>query len=210
MGFDRRLQTARQGPGESRVSSSPELPSRKPRGSALWGSHHSWGREQPAPRALFHKGAPDRHRRASPAKSPRQVSEHLPSANGASWEQERSPFTLVSHTVKQNRHSLVAPIRPIYPPIKVLFGTVSLLKKPVTPPATSVNITGGTLGLKAWRAEKVPQAGVASCTVKCARMFEHHTKTGSVKKTFLRPLKRSKRRGRSLLFLKPLWETRLL
>lgn len=56
-----------------------------------------------------------------------------------------------------------------------------------TPPATPRHITGGTPGLKAQTAEKVPRQGLP-CTAKCTRISERHKKPGQRKRLSLDPI----------------------
>ena len=81
-------QTTRQDPGESRLLL-PELPSQKPRSSGLWGAPGG-ERSLPPAKTLLHRGAPDGHRGAGPAGSPRQVCAHPLRPSMTSWEQDRS------------------------------------------------------------------------------------------------------------------------
>ena len=82
-------QTTRQDPGESHLLL-PELPSQKPRSSGLWGAPGGERNLPPPHKTLLHRGAPDGHRGAGPAGSPRQVCAHPLRPSMTSWEQDGS------------------------------------------------------------------------------------------------------------------------
>lgn len=100
-----------------RAISSSQLPSQKPWSSGLWGTPGGEYR-QPPPKTLLHRGAPDRHRGARPAGSPRQVCAHPLGQRTTSWEQDRShhpvsdahsPSSTARESTPSSRHTTSNP-----------------------------------------------------------------------------------------------------
>ena len=120
------------------------------------------------PKTLLHIGAPDRHRGARPAGSPRQVCAHPLWPRTTSWEQDRS------HHPVSDAHSQSSTGR---------VSTPSSRHTTSNPGAHH----RGTPGLKAQTAEQVPRQGLP-CTAKCTRMSERHKKPGQRKRLSLDPI----------------------
>lgn len=93
-------QTTWQDTGESRLLL-PELPSQKPWSSGLWGAPRR--KCSMPPKTMLHRGAPDGHRGAGPAGSPRQVCAHPLGPSMTSWEQDRSHHAVSeAHSVQHS------------------------------------------------------------------------------------------------------------
>ena len=155
-------QTTRQDPGESRLLF-PELPSQKPRSSGLWGAP---GGECSLP-----------PQNPAPQRKPR-------------WTQ-RSRASRITKTglctPTQAKHDQLGAGSVPLPCLRCSLSAAQPGCPPIaagTPPGTPGHITGGTLGLKAWTAEKVPRQGTAKCT----RMSERHKNPGQRKRLSLDPI----------------------